>query len=779
MPRLIAVLVGITKYPVPKHRLRGCLNDVADMDAALMDFAARSRLDYPGGILLRNKRATRTNIISAFDNFSGATKEDVCFFYFSGHGSYNSASENFWQNSSGRDETLICYDSRLPGGRDLVDKEIGFICHRALSGSGARFYAVLDCCHAGSMFRSAKSSSWVKYREVQPAKQTIPASSYLGYAEYPRKEGFVSVPQYPGVALAACRSHQQSQERAINGAYRGVFTFCLASELKNAETTILLDELMRRIRLRTASINKEQQPYPDPFGSARTDVPFFPTTAPLDLGSASPETFNLYFQDNNWWVNGGRIHGISLATAERQAFFRSQLPQMLLFPVELEEKRCLVTIESAETLNPEEVYSVESVANRTGPLALELAPGIPARIISALEASIESAHFVTLLPVGAPYIVDYADGSIFLRGASEPAPIPIFERLRAEAKISEKNLRQFMVALKKVHNWLNAIAITNPNTKIDSDSFAVEIKTRKGALFPNKNQRETYLLPTDQNQSVDLKLQLHNYSENTLWFSILVLSEDFSISNQELGWQEIRPAASFSFKLKHWPALDTAHQFWGIDERRRYLKLFISNNSDLDLSSLPQSGLPLDNGQRSRGHSADTNVNRLALPKEPDDDWTIKNIELRIPIQLPSAKISNIRDGKLPGLRAKLRSDSFSAILRYASRNRYPFQWEKVMQFDLLGRKIQPIRELSAENQLSGELVFIEFSRFKDFNMVGPDAPITLVWNTNQLSNVEARLVMTNEVVGRTNVAGRMIINNLGVLETEEKIVLLFFTKMI
>jgi len=201
-------------------------------------------------------------------------------------------------------------------------------------------------------------------------------------------------------------------------------------------------------------------------------------------------------------------------------------------------------------------------------------------------------------------------------------------------------------------------------------------------------------------------------------------------------------------ELKNWPVVDTAYHFWGIDEQRRYFKLFISNNADLDLSSLTQSGLPPDSGQQIRGDAAQADVNSLALPEEPDDDWTIKNIELRLLNPLPGAKINSVRNAKLPGLSVQYRNDSFSSMIRYASRNRYPTQWKKIMKSDLPGRRILPIRELTAADQLSGDLVFLEFSKLKSFELIGQNAPITIEWGSTHLLNVEARLALTNEVAG-------------------------------
>lgn len=114
MQKLFALLVAIDEYPIDRHRLNGCVNDLNDVESYLSNHFDKETVDYRPLILL-NEEATRENIIKGFDHFSEATAEDICLFYFCGHGSQAPAPEEFWHIEPDRmNESLVCWNSRLP-----------------------------------------------------------------------------------------------------------------------------------------------------------------------------------------------------------------------------------------------------------------------------------------------------------------------------------------------------------------------------------------------------------------------------------------------------------------------------------------------------------------------------------------------------------------------------------------------------------------------------------------------------------------------------------------
>ncbi|MEO7360055.1 MAG: caspase family protein, partial [Gemmatimonadaceae bacterium] len=95
-----ALLVGIDKYPEPRHQLSGCRNDVEELAAVLA-------LRVPTGSLhlkkLLDGEATRDGVISTFRAHLGQAKAgDTALFFYAGHGSRERAPEVFWPTEPDR-----------------------------------------------------------------------------------------------------------------------------------------------------------------------------------------------------------------------------------------------------------------------------------------------------------------------------------------------------------------------------------------------------------------------------------------------------------------------------------------------------------------------------------------------------------------------------------------------------------------------------------------------------------------------------------------------------
>ena len=103
--------------------------------------------------------ATRENIIDAFTgHLAKARTDDVALFYFSGHGSEEPVEERYWHlEPTGRNQTIVCADSRTPGVPDLADKELNELIAAVATG-GAHVLVMLDCCHAGGGSRDPARS---------------------------------------------------------------------------------------------------------------------------------------------------------------------------------------------------------------------------------------------------------------------------------------------------------------------------------------------------------------------------------------------------------------------------------------------------------------------------------------------------------------------------------------------------------------------------------------------------------------------------------------------
>ncbi len=123
MPTLHTLLVSIDNYPNPRHALNGCVNDGMHFHQYLESYCEKMGFTFRP-LVLNDSEATRQAVIAGFDHFKAAESEDCCLFYYSGHGSRSAAPEAFWGIEHDHSlESIVCWDSREPGGHDLMDNE--------------------------------------------------------------------------------------------------------------------------------------------------------------------------------------------------------------------------------------------------------------------------------------------------------------------------------------------------------------------------------------------------------------------------------------------------------------------------------------------------------------------------------------------------------------------------------------------------------------------------------------------------------------------------------
>jgi uncharacterized caspase-like protein len=97
-----AVLIGVNKYRIPGADLRGCVNDVKNMERVLTKSYGFKSGDI---VTLLDYKATKTAIESAIRALiRGGKRGDVLLIHFSGHGS-NVPDDN-GDEADNRDEIL-------------------------------------------------------------------------------------------------------------------------------------------------------------------------------------------------------------------------------------------------------------------------------------------------------------------------------------------------------------------------------------------------------------------------------------------------------------------------------------------------------------------------------------------------------------------------------------------------------------------------------------------------------------------------------------------------
>lgn len=239
-----ALLVGINDYaPVGPGGpdLRGCVNDVRDMAHTLNALGIVPA--SPGSVrILTDARATKANIAEGLKWLTkGAKKGDVLVFYYSGHGSQ--IADLSGEEIDGKDETICPHDFAAAG--MIKDDDL----RTAFAGlpAGVNLEVLLDSCHSGTGTREAAAlaaapeDQAVTYRYIEPpldygffldSGPAIPVKGILKPSNGGKE--VVAAPGLNHVLWTGCRDYQTSAEAPVEGAYRGIFTYCFCKALRRA-----------------------------------------------------------------------------------------------------------------------------------------------------------------------------------------------------------------------------------------------------------------------------------------------------------------------------------------------------------------------------------------------------------------------------------------------------------------------------------------------------------------------------------------------------------------
>ena len=311
---IYTLLVGIDNYPPGVNPLHGCVNDIRRVEQLL---AARvsSADDHWSPLVLTDQAATRAAIIAGFRNHLAQAKAgDVALFYYSGHGSQSHSPQEFWHLEPDRlDETLVCYDSRLPGGWDLADKELAQLISE-VAATDAHVAVILDCCHSGSGTRDLLEEG-VLVRRVPTDDRMRPIASFLVDAAQATAlsrgggstaGGWYSLPKGRHVVLSACNSEELAKELRLGGEQRGAFSYFLLESLTQGGNGLTYRDLFKRVNALVRARVSAQSPQMEATQGDDLSQPF--------LGGAiipTPAYYTLrYDSQRGWVIDGGAVHGL-------------------------------------------------------------------------------------------------------------------------------------------------------------------------------------------------------------------------------------------------------------------------------------------------------------------------------------------------------------------------------------------------------------------------------------------------------------------------------------
>ncbi len=254
-----ALLVGINAYPNPSNNLRGCINDIIDMEYFI---TVKNKVYKKENIkMLTDKKATKKGILEQLDwLLLGATPGDQLLFHYSGHGAQvPNRGPNYEKDAL--DEIICPYDFKGENGiveSAISDKEFARLFTKIPK--GVHFVWISDSCHSEDLSRKhtinvgsnemiATETRFRRFNHIAQ-KTAIPSSASLGAAPVPLQ----------GALLSGCASHQLSADAYINNRFNGAFTHYLIKNLSMYGQDVSMQEIVKYVNIDLIDNGYEQNP---------------------------------------------------------------------------------------------------------------------------------------------------------------------------------------------------------------------------------------------------------------------------------------------------------------------------------------------------------------------------------------------------------------------------------------------------------------------------------------------------------------------------------------
>jgi hypothetical protein len=652
MPTLHAVLVAINDYPNPAHRLTGCVNDLTAMHAFLGAHCARFGLTYRHRIL-KNDQAKRADVIEAFAHFAPAAEGDQCLLFFAGHGARAKAPEAFHALESDKTlESLVCFDSREPGGRDLLDKELSYLIQQAMHDKPMPLITVFDCCHSGRMrnlIEDAEKPEVLAVRQVRELGDAPPVAEFLGYDDYKRHaDGQLGVLLGRRVHLAAARDVETAREVSYQGQPRGIFTCCLLQALEAAPLGSYL-ELVNRAQLRVRANIAGQSPQLDARDAADKRLRFLS----LETESAEVPYFISYdASEQAWFVNGGAVHGFEPGDEQERMVLELADDKTQVAVTEVQPHRSRV--EDPGDRDRVRLYAATVVRRPAPSLVIVPAPDADAEAVEALKKGL-AASKSDLVQLGestetADFVVRARSNQLALTRTAEERPL--FQRMHG---YDERAIKSFVEQLLDVARWRQAQNLANPHTEIGEHEIAIELyRTLKAEDYDDTaaveavNWRQVpqfHYLPAanGRRHQPAFQLRLRNDGPRKLWVSLLYLGFDFSVTNALLPRVQLNPGeevwareADDGYEYRTIALqIEDGFQQQGLRTIREMFKVLVCTE-ELNTDSYNQEGLKIDkSGAPVRGV-----LTGWRRQKPEKRDWTAIDVPIEVTLDDPEAQSS-------------------------------------------------------------------------------------------------------------------------------------------
>jgi hypothetical protein len=657
---IYALLVGIDEYTSPVPPLKGCVNDIM----AVKEYLQRRVSEDGYQLHLRtilNQNATRQAIIDGFrQHLCQANSEDVAFFYFAGHGSQEEAPEEFWSlEPDGLNETLVCYDSRSPGGWDLADKELAKLIAE-VAVKNPHIAMIIDCCHSGSGTRGDLEAE-TAVRQAPIDRRKRPLNSFIfSLAEVSQLSVWRSLeanptgwnfPRGKHIFLAACLDSELAKEYNGDGQPRGVFSYFLLDTLKKANGSLTYRDLFKRTNALVRSQVTDQSPQIEATILSELDQPF--------LGGAiarhNPYFTVYYHPQHDWVIDGGAVHGIPQPAGNETtllALFPFDTPneQLRQLSAAIGEAQVLeimpqlskVQISGIDNLAPEITFKAVVTSLPLPPkgvLMLGEATGLELVRSKLLSASSGNQPSLYIREVATPETAEFKllarDGKYLITRPADNRPL-----VASIQGYTDATALQVIQRLEHITRWTNIVELSSPATSgIRPDAVQMLIY-QEGQELQDTQIRLEYRQENGKWKSPTFKVKLKNTSQEPLYCALLDLTERYAVSAGLFDgggvWLQPKQEAWVLGGREIYATIPEKLWRQGMTEMKDVLKLIVST-AEFDATLLEQEELDLPSRlvkQASRGQGTLNRLmnrvlsrNLVAMPEEElYDDWIASQI---------------------------------------------------------------------------------------------------------------------------------------------------------
>lgn len=685
--KIYALLVGIDRYAprsaIPVPSLQGCANDIKAIATYLQTQVGGKWQLQP--LTLINEAATRQGIIDGFQQYlTQADENDIALFYYSGHGGQEKAPPEFWHlEPDGLDETLVCYDSRTPGERDLADKELRYLLARVAK-NNPRIVVILDCCHSGSGTRNIPPR--VRLAPEDARERDLSSFIFVDDREFnhllssesvTQKKTSIDLPKGKHILLAACRDFQYAKEyRGDDDETRGAFSYFLLKSLEQTNGNLSYLDLARNIE---ALIK----------GNVSEQVPQLEATSPEDLqelflGDAIPErpfyftlSYSIQSNDRGWLIDGGVIQGIPKSSTDETTLLAifpvgskpddlkeiSQALAEVKVTKVLTQKSQVEIIRGAENLHPDRSYWAVVTTLPLKPLEVYIEG---AEKLELLQAALQKSLYVkqTDASVDADLGLEIRQGQYEIIQDERPLVAPLNSPTAA------------VQALEAIARWRNILNLKSPQrSQIKSQDVEMQIELigyadKDGEITNNDNPdllantpelRLEYQYKNGEWQPPVIQVKLLNHSQQKLYANVIDLAEDYSVAVPFFDERSsiVLPAATAAkagmVESYDDIVLSIPDEFLaqGITEYQDIFKLIVST-TDFNASLLEQEGL--EPPRVTRGIEPQSSLDRLmdrvssrnaSRSSRRYDDWIAKEIAITVVKPRDAEKLTSDRPVQL------------------------------------------------------------------------------------------------------------------------------------